>query len=65
MIAMGIVGNHAWILGTAPSKARQVTGSAVDVIDNGEPGSTDVFNIVLDTGYSQGGTLGGGNVTIH
>lgn len=65
LIAMGIVGNHAWILGNCTIEGVSGHWFRIDVIDNGEPGSTDVFNIMLDTGYSQGGTLGGGNVTIH
>jgi len=65
LIAMGIVGNHAWILGNCTIEGEPGHWFRIDVIDNGEPGDTDVFNILLDTGYSQGGTLGGGNVTIH
>ena len=37
----------------------------VDVVDNGEPGSRDVFTIRLSTGYSASGTLGGGNIQLH
>ena len=65
LIAMGIVGNHAWILGNCTIEGEPGHWFRIDVIDNGEPGDTDVFSILLDTGYTQGGTLGGGNVTIH
>ncbi|MCX5673366.1 MAG: hypothetical protein NTU94_18785, partial [Planctomycetota bacterium] len=65
MVAMGIVGNHAWFYGTCTVEGEAGHWFRVDVIDNGEPGSDDVFNIQLDTGYSKGGKLGGGNVTIH
>ena len=65
IVAMGVVGNHAWIYGTCTIDGLSNHWFRIDVVDNGEPGNTDMFNIVLDTGYSQGGTLGGGNVTIH
>jgi hypothetical protein len=37
----------------------------VDVIDNGDPGSSDVFSISLSDGYSRSGTLVSGNVQVH
>lgn len=44
----------------------------VTVIDNGEPGTRDIFDIELSTGYSAGGELGGtvkrgggGNLQLH
>jgi hypothetical protein len=37
----------------------------VEVIDNGEPGRTDVFQIELSDGYSAGGTLTRGNIQVH
>jgi hypothetical protein len=37
----------------------------VNVIDNGESGTTDVFSIDLDDGYSRSGTLTRGNVQVH
>jgi hypothetical protein len=64
MVAMGIVGNHAWFYGTCTIEGEGGHWFRVDVIDNGEPGSADVFNISLDTGYVQGGLLGGGNVQV-
>lgn len=65
MIAIGIVGNQAWFYGTCTINGEAGHWFRVDVTDNGEPGSSDVFNITLDTGYSQGGTLGGGNIEIY
>jgi len=65
LVAMGIVGNHAWIYGTCTIEGEAGHWFRIDVIDNGEPGSTDQFFIKLDTGYAQGGVLGGGNITIH
>jgi hypothetical protein len=38
---------------------------AVDVSDNGEPGTADTFAMVLSNGYAVGGTLGGGNIQLH
>src|SRR5665647_1206030 len=37
----------------------------VVVVDNGEPGRNDSFNIVLSTGYNASGTLNGGNMQLH
>ena len=37
----------------------------VDVIDNGEPGSSDFFHIHLNNGYDASGTLSRGNIQIH
>src|SRR5439155_6411211 len=37
----------------------------VDVADNGEPGRDDTFFLRLSTGYSEGGSLGGGNIQLH
>ena len=65
MVAMGIVGNQAWFYGACTIEGEAGHWFRVDVTDNGEPGCNDVFNIQLDTGYSKGGKLGGGNVTIH
>jgi len=55
---------------------RQIDGNAkingegsfaytVVVVDNGEPGRSDSFSIVLSTGYSASGTLNGGNIQLH
>jgi hypothetical protein len=37
----------------------------VDVIDNGEAGTADVFQIMLGSGYSRSGTLSRGNIQVH
>jgi hypothetical protein len=37
----------------------------VDVVDNGESGTTDVFSINLNDGYSKSGTLSSGNIQVH
>lgn len=38
---------------------------AVELADNGEPGTADVFSIQLSNGYSAGGNLVGGNIQLH
>lgn len=65
LVAMGIAGNQAWIYGTCTIEGEAGHWFRIDVTDNGEPGDTDLFGITLDTGYHVGGTLGGGNITIH
>jgi hypothetical protein len=44
--------------------------ATVHVVDNGEPGAHDIFEITLSNGYSAGGELGGGkpgggNIQLH
>jgi len=55
---------------------RQITGTAsidgvsgftftATLVDAGEPGTADSFELTLSSGYSASGTLQGGNVQIH
>lgn len=37
----------------------------IDIADNGEPGSSDTFLLLLSSGYAASGTLGGGNIQLH
>lgn len=37
----------------------------VKVTDNGEPGSSDTFTIIVNAGPPEGGTLREGNIQIH
>jgi hypothetical protein len=60
-----VSGNCAQILGTATVNGSGSFGFEVDVCDNGEPGNADTFSISMSDGYSNAGTLGGGNVQIH
>jgi hypothetical protein len=52
-------------------KINGVDGTArVRLVDNGEPGRDDIFEIALSTGYHAGGDLGGarpggGNIQLH
>ncbi len=60
-----ITGNSARIQG--PCTVNKASGftCTVDVIDNGEPGSSDFFRIQVSNGYDRGATLGSGNIKIH
>jgi hypothetical protein len=61
-----VVGNMATFSGhCGPSTAP--CNFNVTVVDNGEPGFTDMFSIIVSGGKSdaQGGTLQGGNIQIH
>ena len=57
-------GNCAEIRGTA--KVNDTPGQTFQVVvcDDGEPGTSDTFSIIM-SGYGASGTLGGGNVQIH
>jgi hypothetical protein len=55
--------HSASIQGEGTNNGR-MTSFTVNVIDNGESGTTDVFSIDLD-GYSRSGTLTRGNVQVH
>jgi len=58
-------GNTRTITGTALIDGQPGTYT-VDVTDNGEPGSDDIFIITLfPSGYTAGGTLDGGNIQLH
>ncbi|MGH2473006.1 MAG: choice-of-anchor P family protein [Candidatus Limnocylindria bacterium] len=61
--------------GTTGLTSRQIDGTAewtggsgtyhAEVADNGEPGRSDTFLLVLQNGYRAEGTLGGGNIQLH
>lgn len=61
--------------GTTGPTSRQIDGTAdwtggsgtyhVEVADNGEPGRSDTFALVLSNGYGAAGTLDGGNIQLH
>jgi hypothetical protein len=53
------------IEGTAEVSGQGVLSYVVTVADNGEPGSSDTFEIMLSNGYSAGGVLTGGNIQLH
>ncbi|MHB9143079.1 MAG: post-COAP-1 domain-containing protein, partial [Paludibacter sp.] len=51
--------------GTARLNGNVPVTYTVIVKDNGEPGLNDSFNLVLSNGYSNSGTLTGGNIQLH
>lgn len=53
------------IEGTAEINGQGGFTYNVDVTDNGEPGTNDMFAISLSNGYSASGTLRGGNIQLH
>ncbi|HKS17377.1 MAG TPA: choice-of-anchor P family protein [Planctomycetota bacterium] len=57
--------NERKISGTCEINGQGGFGFSVFAADNGEPGSSDTFNIFLSNGYSAGGYLGGGNIQLH
>jgi len=60
-----VPGCTSQIDGTATANSTPVTFN-VTVMDQGEPGTADTFSIdVPELGYTQSGTLGGGNVQVH
>lgn len=63
--ALGVVGSEAIIGGTCTIDGEPGHTFQVVMIDLGEPGSRDAFWIFLDTGYTAGGTIGGGNIQMH
>lgn len=62
-----IDGDHAIITGIGIVNGEVTVNFTLHVYDHGEPGSSDQFIIEIPTldGYSAGGTLSGGNITIH
>ena len=59
-------GLSASIFGTATIDGAGSVDYRIDVTDNGEPGSSDTYQIRLSNGYHSGlQTLVGGNVQIH
>ena len=62
--ADGRVIHYDVLIGTTPGTA------IVRVVDNGEPGARDIFEVTLSNGYSAtgelgGGRPGGGNIQLH
>jgi hypothetical protein len=63
--AVELSGNRATIAGEGLVDGVRPTSFLVQVTDNGELGSSDVFSITLGTGYTASGTLGGGNIHVR
>ncbi len=59
-------GLSASIFGTATIDGTGSVDYRIDVTDNGEPGSSDTYEIRLSNGYDSGvQTLVGGNIQVH
>ncbi len=63
-VSCNFASDSATIRGEGTNNGHMVTFT-VEVIDNGEPGSADVFSISLTDGYSRSGTLRSGNIQLH
>ena len=63
--SLTISGNGARFTGQCSINKVSGFTFTVDVIDNGEPGSSDFFHIHLNNGYDASGTLSRGNIQIH
>jgi hypothetical protein len=61
-----IDGSHAKITGYATVDGSSAVSFILDLYDNAEPGSSDVFRIQIPemNGYTVGGTIYGGNIQI-
>jgi hypothetical protein len=56
-------GNSAQFTAKGTSHGNQMTAT-VNVTDNGPSGTSDTFSVGFNTGYSRGGTLTSGNITV-
>jgi hypothetical protein len=62
-----IEGNHAWFTGTGMINDGQMVSFTVEINALSKLGSADTFAISIPAlnGYTAGGTMAGGNITIH
>ena len=62
-----IEGNHVWFTGTGILNNEQNVSFTVQLDAVSEPGSQDTFAIFIPAlnGYTAGGAMAGGNITIH
>lgn len=60
-----ITGNHAQFSGRAKMSKHGAVSFTVDAYDNGPTGANDQFFIHASNGYSAGGTLSSGDISIH
>ena len=63
--SLTVSGNRATFTGTCSVDKVPGFTFTVEVVDNGESGSSDTFRIRLSNGYERSGTLGGGNIQVH
>ena len=57
-------GSSAKITGTGVNNRNNV-GFTLDVVDNGEAGTTDTFSLTLTPGGTKSGNLKRGNIQVH
>lgn len=52
---------------TSPCRVNKTSGFSctIDVVDNGDPGSSDTFRLRINNGYDAGGTLEKGNIEVR
>lgn len=62
--SLQVSGNQATIQGSCTVNKVPGFSFTVEVIDNGESGSSDSFRIRLSNGYDRGGPVGGGNIQV-
>ena len=62
--SVGCAGSTATIRGSGTNKGDNVT-FRLDVTDNGDPGTTDVFSLTLTPGGTSSGTLRRGNIQVQ
>jgi hypothetical protein len=62
---VSIVGSHAKISGTSKNGRRSTFRFTVDVDDLSPSGGTDQLAISVNNGYSAGGPLTRGDISIH
>ena len=65
IMALSITGHQAHFSGTAKLGKHNKTVFTADVDDLGLMGANDHFSIQLANGYSAGGTLVTGDITVH
>ena len=58
-------GNHVTFSGTAKIGKKKKISFTVNTYDNGPNGATDQFFISASNGYSAGGSLRSGQISIH
>jgi hypothetical protein len=62
-----IEGDHVWFTGIGTTDDGQVVGFTVEITALGQQGPSDTFSISIPAlnGYTAGGPMTGGNITIH
>ena len=65
MITTFVISGTMATFGGTCTRDRVPCTFTVKVMDNGEPGTTDSFTIIINAGPPEGGTLRDGNIQIH